>query len=97
MKKYAEKFYSSIEWQRCRDLYKNTVGGICEDCLEHGLFTPAEIVHHIQPITKENINDPEITLNPKNLRCLCRECHAKAHGARSRRYILDELGRVSVK
>ena len=97
MKKYAEKFYSSVEWQRCRDLYKQSVGGLCEDCLEHGVFTLAEIVHHVKPITKQNIHDPSITLNPANLRALCRECHAKAHGARDRRYNIDEMGRVSAK
>lgn len=70
------------------------VGGLCEDCLAAGRFTPAEIVHHVQEITPENIDDPSITLSFSNLRAVCRECHAIEHGAHVKRYKLDELGRV---
>lgn len=97
MKDFATRFYSSKAWKQCRAAYMEKVGGLCEDCLKRGIFTPAEIVHHIVEITPENITDPEITLSFSNLRAVCRECHATEHGARVRRYKLDELGRVTAR
>lgn len=94
MKPYAAAFYSSTAWKRCREAYRERVGGLCEECLRRGIYTPAEIIHHIVEITPENINDPAVTLNFDNLRAVCRECHAKEHGARPRRYKVDALGRV---
>lgn len=68
---------------------------LCQDCLKRGRYTPAEEVHHIRELTPDNINDPSITLNPDNLVSLCRECHKQRHGARERRYKVDEFGRVT--
>lgn len=93
MKDFAEKFYKSPSWQNCRDSYMRKVGGLCEECLKEGHVTPAEEVHHIKHIDIWNINDPNITLNHANLRALCREHHRRMHG-RSKRYRLDEQGRV---
>ena len=67
---------------------------LCQDCLRKGKYTPAEEVHHILELTPDNINDPEVTLNPDNLVALCRECHKQRHGAHERRYKVDEFGRV---
>ena len=97
MKDYAAAFYSSKAWKQCRASYMKKVGGLCEDCLAKGIFTPAEIVHHCVEIDQSNINNPSVTLSFDNLRALCRPCHAAAHGARVRRYKLDELGRVTIK
>ena len=97
MKKFAESFYKSSAWQACRDTAIRRDRFLCVDCLKRGLHTPAEEVHHIIPITPENINDPEITLNLDNLVSVCRECHKARHGARSRRYRVDEYGRVTIK
>lgn len=97
MKPYAAAFYSSTAWKRCREAYRERVGGLCEQCLRRGIYTPAEIIHHIVEITPENVNDPAVTLNFDNLRAVCRECHAKEHGARPRRYKVDALGRVTIK
>lgn len=94
MKDFAKSFYTSRAWKNCRRAYAASVGGLCEDCKAKGLITPGEIVHHKTELTPENINRPEITLDWENLRLVCRECHAKAHGARERRYVVDELGRV---
>lgn len=97
MQPWATEFYSSTAWKKCRSQYLQQVGGLCEDCLEQGLYTPAEIIHHTIELTPVNINDPSISLNPEHLRAVCRECHAKAHGARQRRYKVDEMGRVQVR
>ena len=95
MKDYAKGFYKSTAWQNCRNSYLKYVGGLCEDCYKEGKTTAAEEVHHIKYITPQNITDPNITLNYSNLVALCRECHKKRHGARQRRYTIDEYGRVT--
>lgn len=97
MKPYAVAFYKSKAWKTCRAAYMSKVGGLCEDCLAAGRFTPAEIVHHVQELTPENINDPAIALNWSNLKAVCRECHAIEHGARVKRYEIDRNGSVMAK
>lgn len=97
MKDFAETFYKSKAWKACRDSYMQSRSGLCEDCLANGIYTPAEIVHHVIPLTPENIKDPEVALSWSNLRAVCRECHAIAHGARDRRYKVDPSGRVTVR
>lgn len=94
MKDFAKSFYTSRAWKNCRRAYAASVGGLCEDCKANGLITPGEIVHHKIELTPENINDPAVTLSWSNLKLVCRECHAKKHGARERRYTVDPLGRV---
>lgn len=97
MKPYAEKFYKSPQWKRCRDAYMRSTGGLCEDCYKEGRIVPAEEVHHIIPINQDNISDPNITLAWANLVALCREHHRKRHGASERRYTVDSNGRVTPK
>lgn len=94
---FAKEFYGSPAWQSLREHIKKRDAYLCQDCLAKGLHTPAEEVHHIKPITPANINNPEITLNEKNLVSLCRECHRARHGARDRRYTVDAFGRVTIK
>ena len=95
MKDFAKGFYKSQAWKRCCVAYRKAVGGLCEECASHGILTPGEIVHHKKPLTPYNINDPTITLDWSNLQLVCRECHAKAHGAHEHRYKVDEWGRVT--
>ena len=97
MKDFAKSFYKSKAWQRCRAGYVKSVGGLCEDCLKKGIYTPGEIVHHKIHLTPENINDPNISLNWGNLKLVCRECHALEHKDSDARYLFDELGRVVEK
>lgn len=95
MKDFAESFYKSKTWQRCRAEYVKQAKGLCENCLKKGLYRSGEIVHHKTELTPENIGDPAITLNFDNLQLLCRDCHAVAHKP-SKRYKVDELGRIIV-
>lgn len=44
--------------------------GICERCGKRGTE-----VHHKIPLTDENLDDPNISLNLDNLELLCTECH----------------------
>lgn len=97
MKPWAEEFYSSLAWKNVRELIKKRDQYLCQDCLKKGKFTAAEEVHHIVELTPERVHDPEITLNPSNLISLCKSCHRIRHGARDRRYDVDELGHVTIK
>ena len=62
MKDFAERFYKSKRWQKNRDDYADSVGGLCESCAAKGLVVPGEIVHHRVELTPENIQDPAITM-----------------------------------
>lgn len=94
MKEYAASFYKSKQWQDCRASYVKMVGGLCEDCMKHGIYKAGEIVHHKIHITPENIQDITITLSFDNLKLVCRECHAMEHGAHIKRYKCDDDGHV---
>ncbi|CAK7084277.1 HNH endonuclease [Tissierella sp.] len=74
-KPYAKKFYNSKAWRKCRESYIAKVHRLCEQCLKNGKHEPGYIVDHIEEITPENINNPDITLNHDNLQYLCLTCH----------------------
>lgn len=79
-----------------RKAYTKSVGGLCEECMKRGVYKAGEIVHHKTHLTPDNIDDPNITLNWNNLELVCRDCHAKIHDKKKRRYKLDDLGRVII-
>lgn len=93
---WATAFYNTKAWHDCRDAYAKSVGGLCEECLRHGLIKAGEIVHHKVPLTQDNINDPDVALSWDNLELLCRDCHAKAHGS-TKRYKVDAFGHIVIK
>jgi len=97
MQAWASEFYSSVAWKQLRDLVKHRDAFLCQDCLKVGRYSPAEIVHHVVEVTPGNVDNANITLNPENLISLCRECHAIRHGARQRRYTVDDFGHVTIK
>lgn len=75
MQAWAYRFYNSKKWKKCREAYKKTMHYQCELCGAAG-----EIVHHKEPLTRENINDPQVSLYFRNLRLVCRKCHGAEHG-----------------
>lgn len=79
MKEFAKRFYKSKKWQKCRKAYidKRVMldGGMCEVCQE----MPGMELHHVHPLSLDNINDPNITIASENLLWLCKDCHFKAH------------------
>lgn len=95
-REFAASFYKSQAWKNCRAAYAKHARHLCEDCLEHGIYRPGEIVHHVIELTPENISCPEVALDFNNLRLLCRDCHAKVHNARlqNRRYVVDRDGKI---
>ena len=94
---FANGFYGSKAWQRCRREYAKSRGGLCERCLANGVYTPGTQVHHRIRLTPENVHQPEITLNPANLELLCEQCHREEHGAAPRRWELDLAGGIKIK
>lgn len=98
----ATGFYDSRAWKDTRRNYRQSVGGLCERCLARGIVTPADIVHHIVPLTPENIQDLNVSLSWRNLQALCRQCHADVHEEMyqertGKRYKVDKNGRVVFK
>ena len=73
-KEFAKQFYNSKRWKGFRDSIFAQRFGLCEVCKGAG-----EEVHHITYLTKDNINDPDITLNASNVLLLCRKCHNLEH------------------
>ena len=94
---FAYLFYTQDAWRDCRKAYADSVGGLCEVCLQEGRISPGEIVHHIIPLTPENISDPAIAYGWSNLRLVCRSCHMKEHGKKVKRWTIDENGRAQAK
>lgn len=96
MQPYAESFYKSKQWQKVRDLCIRRAGGLCERCAREGKIKAAVVAHHKDPITRQNIADPSVTLNLDNLEALCTDCHAAVHsGGKRRRWKVDEAGRIT--
>ena len=93
MKKFAEAFYKSDKWQKCRAAYiaeRLLIDvGLCEECHERVGF----IVHHKEALTEQNINDPEITLNFSNMELVCKECHDNfdGHGVGRKNELLPRI------
>ena len=91
---FANPFYSSRAWKKCRAEYARSVGGLCEACLRRGIVKQGEQVHHKVALTPENIDDPRVTISWANLELLCEDCH-KAVKQGPRRWTVDASGRVT--
>lgn len=97
MRDFAKVLYNSKAWQRTRDAYAASVGGLCERCRAKGLIVPGEIVHHKIHLTPDNIDRPEITLSFGNLELLCRDCHGQEHKKVKKRYRVDDYGKITAR
>lgn len=65
-----KKFYQSTKWKKARATKVALARGVCEECGNAGWE-----VHHITPLTLENIDNPEIAIGLDNLQLLCTACH----------------------
>jgi len=90
----VERFYTTRAWRKSRAAFLSERGGLCEICLGKGLIVPATEVHHKIPLTPDNLNDPQITLDHGNLMALCENCHHEQH--QHKRWRVDEMGRVNL-
>lgn len=97
-KNFAKAFYNSKRWQQCRDAYIayriSVDGGVCEECRRQQGY----IVHHEITLTPDNVNDPNISLNHRKMKYVCKDCHDEyeGHGVGHRKVkplcIFDENG-----
>lgn len=91
-KEFAKQFYKSKAWRNARAYVLRRDLFCCHDCGDR-----ATEVHHVIPLTPENINDPNISLNPDNLRSMCWKCHNQETlgiGDVDAKYRFDENGMV---
>ena len=93
---WAASFYASPEWHKVRDYVRMRDNYTCQRC-----HRPMQEVHHKIHLTKANIWDVNITLNPDNLISLCRDCHFRIHEEDAGRgqacdqdYEFDESGQL---
>ena len=64
------KFYNSSKWRRVQKYIRAKKRGLCEECGKAGWE-----VHHIIPLTLENVNNDEVAIGEDNLQLLCTSCH----------------------
>ena len=90
------RFYDSVIWKRAKQEKIMMARGICERCGRKGTE-----VHHKIPLTDDNIDDPNISINPDNLELLCKSCHDQARcdeeGTNPNRIEFTENGDVIIK
>ena len=91
-----KRFYDSIAWKRTKQEVIMRERGICQVCGKRGTE-----VHHIIELNDENVDDPNIALNPDNLQLLCTSCHnqmrAEKEGRNPNRVEFTESGDVIIK
>lgn len=93
--KKRDRFYHSTAWAKAKQAKKMQARGICERCGKAGYE-----VHHKIPLTDENVDDPNISLNLENLELLCTACHNAARDEEERAkgkrndYYFDEKGNM---
>lgn len=71
---FSKAFYNSKEWKVTREYILKRDSYLCVNCGH-----PAEEVHHIIHLSPKNIGDVSVTMNPENLKSLCRDCHFEEH------------------
>lgn len=77
-------FYTSKEWCLLmlhikHDRLNDEGMLICEHCGKPIVRSYDCIGHHIQELTEENVNDANVSLNPKNVMLVHHRCHNKIH------------------
>lgn len=75
-----QQYYSSGVWQRLRNLYIKQ-NPLCECCLSHDVYTPAEHVHHRRMFMSGEDNEErwKLLADTNNLMSVCRKCHEGLH------------------
>lgn len=87
-KSFSKGFYNSKSWKDTREYCLMRDHFECAYCGDI-----AEEVHHKIWLTQDNVDNIDITLNPKNLICLCHNCHTKVHSNTiNSEYFFDENG-----
>lgn len=69
----AKQFYNSKAWKDLRDQVRRDKG--MRSDLSGKLIKGKSIVHHVIELTPDNIDNPDIALNPDNLQLVSFEEH----------------------
>lgn len=76
---FNQKFYRSKEWKRVRDevIVRD---GACDLGIPGREITGKIYIHHMNPITMDDISDSsDLLLNPDNLICVSEDTHNAIH------------------
>lgn len=73
----AKRFYGSAAWRRARDAVLIRDNGLCQPCLRRKRITPANTVHHKDPLRKAW----DKALDLDNLEAICPACHNREHAS----------------
>lgn len=73
--KASERY--NYSWRLISKRYRE-LHPLCEECLKHDRFTPAQLVHHKLPLDEGGTNDFD------NLMSLCNSCHTSIHNKMKR-------------
>lgn len=76
---FSKRLYRSRAWEVARAAVIARQHNLCADCMGRGELSPIEEVHHVVPLTAENVSDPSIAYGLDNLVGLCRDCHMERH------------------
>lgn len=80
-----KSFYKSDEWVKFRQVVINErmdfikKVNYCSKCGKQIVNKYDMIVHHINELTEQNVNDVTVSLNPDNVEIICFDCHNKEH------------------
>lgn len=75
MRSWTRRFYRSPEWRAKRREILQRDNHECQVCKREGKFSPANTVHHIEPLLER----PDLALEDDNLESLCAACHNREH------------------
>ena len=93
---WAKTFYNSKAWKDFRQSQIIANNYTCRKCGKNFLFDSSNLIgHHKIELTSENINNPNITLNPANVEIICADCHNAEHkrgGYNTRRQVFLVYG-----
>ena len=73
------QFYASKAWRELTYNLKIERGGKCERCGARPLHFSSLIGHHKIELNNDNVDDPNIALNPNSIEIICHRCHDKEH------------------
>ena len=83
-KEFSRAIYNGRRWRKSAKAYAESRCYICERCRNKFARRDGKrkrwMVHHRQPLTKENVHDDLLVYGWDNLQLLCIECHNAVHG-----------------
>lgn len=75
----VHQFYCRKPWRDLSYSLKVKVNGQCNRCKETILDFSKLIGHHTVELNENNVDNPDIALNPELIEIICHDCHNKEH------------------